>query len=513
MRILPHRYSIGALVAAGLVGIGSCPSVERAQSNISAPCFIMPTPQKARYGDLIACPGWQWSAEQFSPTLRSAVEEACGRSKKGGLPLRFEISSDITHSQGYRLQVGQDGARVQAADDTGLYYALQSLRQLQLTREGERLVRAADVTDWPVFPIRGLITGRAWMERMAHWKMNLVQFPGARGDLDSQRRAQYRAFIEACTARYVHFLSHEGYKGYFGKKLEFTEAGYRDLVAYFDLRFDLGAREFTVAFDDMKLPEGKGGAWAGVHAEACLRVYRAMTARDPACRIFFCPVPYAGTPDTKLFASPLADGIDYLRTVGKHLPPDVLIYWTGTGVFSPVVDGHTTDKFASLIGRRPFFWDNDPLEWMKHLEPLHGRAPDLYAHVTGYVGNIAHPGGAPPAVLPVMLTIADYLWNPGAYDEAHALDRAFQSLAGSRWRELAAAWEAVRAWKAGRTPTVSSQQIARWQAMLQNLSQKEFAESFDNWLVSLRAAQPPPGSGQTTEGAAGNAGAARRSLR
>ena len=198
------------------------------------------------------------------------------------------------------------------------------------------------------------------------------------------------------------------------------------LKRYYKDRYDLGARAFTVAFDDMEIAEGQGKALAEKHAEACRTIHEYLKAIDPACVVYFCPVPYGG-PNAKrgYVFSPTEDAEIYLKTIGEKLPQDVLVYWTGLDVFSPEVDTATTDIYAEMVGRKPFFWDNDSITWCDKLEPFHGRPGDFVEHVAGYVGNVAdREDGANAALLPVLLTISDYLWNPRAYDSEASMRRA-----------------------------------------------------------------------------------------
>jgi hypothetical protein len=75
-------------------------------------------------------------------------------------------------------------------------------------------------------------------------------------------------------------------------------------------------------------------------------------------------------------------------------------------------------------------------------KPLGGRAGDLHQHLSGYVGNVADHRYMELKLngktfdeslrLPVLMTVADYLWNSENYDPQRSLDRAFRHLGGSR---------------------------------------------------------------------------------
>ncbi len=451
-----------------LISIVSCGAPQRIQhENVSGLPIIFPTPAKVIYQDRLV-PLGKWDVklpEGCSEEIKGAVNEACRELESGAGPKwQLVLKYDKEKSeQAYDLVVTDHNVIATASSDEGFFYALQSLRQLKGVAEYSTSIRLAEVHDKPGFKIRGFIGGAVpseLLKLLAHYKMNLLQFTGGRGDLDEKRQKYYRGLVKLCSSNFIRFLSHEGYKGEFGKKLEFTEEGFKDLVEYFNVRFDLGARAFTVAFDDMKLKgKGLGKSWGEDHAKSCRLVYDAMKKRDPSCMIFFCPVPYSGTQSTKLNHSDLEEGIDYLKAVGKTLPPDVFVYWTGMGTFSKVINGAYSDEFGSLIGRKPFIWDNDAIFWCNEFRPLSGRSNDLQVHASGYVANLASHLSMwyLPRLGPIILTIADYLWNPAAYDDKTALERVFQHLGGPKWKELKRAWEIIREAKYEGVPVYQSE--------------------------------------------------------
>lgn len=66
------------------------------------------------------------------------------------------IKDDAVASEGYRLEVDKNSIRIYAADETGAYYALQSLRQISRYELGSRTVPCCKVYDKPRFKWRGL---------------------------------------------------------------------------------------------------------------------------------------------------------------------------------------------------------------------------------------------------------------------------------------------------------------------------------------------------------------------
>ena len=54
----------------------------------------------------------------------------------------------------YRLGVSEEGIRIEAFNESGLFYGLQTLRQLAA---GKRALPFCEIMDWPAFPVRGFM--------------------------------------------------------------------------------------------------------------------------------------------------------------------------------------------------------------------------------------------------------------------------------------------------------------------------------------------------------------------
>lgn len=81
------------------------------------------------------------------------------------------VSLGCTHlpAQGYRLLASPDGVRIEAADESGAYYARQTWDQIAAQAE-DGAVPALRIEDWPDFPVRGymLDISRDRVPTMAH---------------------------------------------------------------------------------------------------------------------------------------------------------------------------------------------------------------------------------------------------------------------------------------------------------------------------------------------------------
>jgi hyaluronoglucosaminidase len=135
---------------------------------------------------------------------------------------------------------------------------------------------------------------------------------------------------------------------------------------------------------------------------------------DPRCRLIFCPSAYT-TEDAEKH-------LDYIRTIGDGIDPEVMIFWTGPRVCSPSITGKDARHIATLIKRKPFVWDNYPVNdmfpWRPLLAPMKNRSADLPAECAGYLANPMKQWHASKIPLG---TVARYTSNPQSYDPQRAM--------------------------------------------------------------------------------------------
>lgn len=77
------------------------------------------------------------------------------------------INKDIhVKSEGYTLDVNNKGVVVTGKDAAGLYYGVQTLRQLVIEKKGKLLLPGCHIEDWPAFGLRGFMhdNGRNFQE-------------------------------------------------------------------------------------------------------------------------------------------------------------------------------------------------------------------------------------------------------------------------------------------------------------------------------------------------------------
>ncbi len=184
----------------------------------------------------------------------------------------------------------------------------------------------------------------------------------------------------------------------------------------------MGSRVFGLYFDD--IPEGADPvAFAEGQAAVAGQVARSLDTADGTATLIFCPTGYWGTEATP-----------YLTRLGRLLPTEVQVFWTGPRIVSPTITATDARAVAAALRRKPTLWDNYPVNdagmtLELHLGPLRGRSADLCGALDGLWFNVmewAHSSLVPLA------TAARYVQDPGGYDADEAFRQALADLVQPR---------------------------------------------------------------------------------
>lgn len=185
-----------------------------------------------------------------------------------------------------------------------------------------------------------------------------------------------------------------------------------------------GVDDLALLFDDMRgdVPDLAERQAAIVHFAA---------ERTRASRILCCPSYYSDDPilDAAFGERPAF----YLERLGRLLDPAIQIMWTGEEVvsrqFSP---GHLV-RVAGLIGRRPFLWDNYPvndgarMSQHLHLRAFTGRPAAIGDHIAAHGINLA----SQPVLSRIpALTLLESYAAADAYEYGAAFERAAREILG-----------------------------------------------------------------------------------
>lgn len=352
---------------------------------------------------------------------------------EGGLPLSVTVA-DMTAEfascpdEGYVLTITPDGADVRAGSDRGVYYALLTLVQLRR----DDVLPVVTVKDAPTMPIRGVIEGfygEAWTHEfrlelfgfMGKYKMNTYMY--APKD-DPKHRAQWRstytgaelermqALIDTAAANRVKFV----YAISPGLDFDLGSGYDRDFAALCkkcESMYGLGVRDFAILLDDIPTLDADG------HARL-LNDFQTQFVRT-----------HEGVSDLIAITPEFCDAMltGYTDSLAPQLDPDIELMWTGEGVIPASITTRTLSKIQKKYDRKVLIWWNYPVNDGQpnnlYMDAARGLAKDLDQSVTGLLSNPMNQGHASMTPL---FTIADYLWNPAAYDPDESLRAAVRTL-------------------------------------------------------------------------------------
>lgn len=152
------------------------------------------------------------------------------------------------------------------------------------------------------------------------------------------------------------------------------------LVDKLSVFVNMGLDRLALLFDDIE-PKVRGGF--DTLAEAQAHVANHVLEELGIDRLILCPTHYWGFKQ------------DYLAEIASLLDRRVDIMWTGTHVVSPSFDLGDIYRFMEITGRKPFIWDNYPVNdffrvrgYLRlHLGGYVGRDRSMMENVSGYVFN------------------------------------------------------------------------------------------------------------------------------
>lgn len=181
----------------------------------------------------------------------------------------------------------------------------------------------------------------------------------------------------------------------------------------FSQMYDLGVRSFAIFFDDISAKS--------VDAQIDYLNFldrEFVKKRGDVEPLVMCPTVY-----NKSWARG-----DYLKKLGAGLNDDIAIMWTGNSVCD-MIDAADCEWFTGETGRKPFIWLNYPVnDYGMHnllMGPVVGNDPAISTMVTAFCSNPMQYAEASKVAL---YSLADFAWNPAAYDADSAWERSLREL-------------------------------------------------------------------------------------
>lgn len=257
--------------------------------------------------------------------------------------------------------------------------------------------------------------------------------------LPEAKKAAYERVVQACQRQGIEFCFSMNPNLSSDQPFDYAKpSDFEKLWRHYAWAQGLGVRWFNLSLDDIRQ-----GIDAGAQVKTANEVFRRLRAQNPQAQFIFTPTWYAGTGQSgtetpaRLGTGDTA-GIRYTKEIAEKLDRQIYLYWTGPEVCSLTITREDAEAYKALAKHRLFIWDNYPCNDAKptlQLGPLMGRDPELFTLAEGYISNPLSPQDEANQI--PMLTIADYLWNPEAYDPGRSIGQAVAHLGKTAGERLA----------------------------------------------------------------------------
>lgn len=380
--------------------------------------------------------------------------------------------------EGYTIQTRRRGRNVRrveisASSVRGAFYAIGRLEQLAADgRLGEDL----QLAESPALAQRGVFegaVGRSWSHRdrldlirlLGRMRMNRYYYASKNDGRDVYSAAALNGIEELLrTAEencvdLVYAITPDPSLSYA------SEDDMRALLSRIDAVAALGVRHFALAFNDhsgdgeeaLEKSEDRArfSTLAAAHAHLINRVHAHLGERGQKSgqSLELAVVP--------ALSAASAGGDDYLRELGASIPRDVFIFWVKQARGAAVPEAASTSATpaasaftpaagagqggAALAGRRPLIWAGFPGSGSERRLRL-GPFPPAEAELASSgeaLGLIANLMSQPHASMLPLATVADYAWDPRAYNPQQSHARALKMLYDERTAGAVRRWAEV----------------------------------------------------------------------
>lgn len=195
----------------------------------------------------------------------------------------------------------------------------------------------------------------------------------------------------------------------------------------------VGADILCILFDDMR---GDTPALA----DRQLHIVNDICTVSTATRFIVCPTYYSSDPILEKVFGTMPEG--YLADLGQQLDPAIDIFWTGPKVCSRAYPAAHLDDVAAVLRRKPFLWDNYPVNDgaamapFLHIGPFRDRPATLQQRLAGHAVNPMNQAWL--SRIPLR-SLADSYRQGDAYDPDVSFDEACHALCGADLGALLAA--------------------------------------------------------------------------
>lgn len=334
-------------------------------------------------------------------------------------------------SGGYYLSIQPDRMVIAGHDEKGTFYAVQTLKQLW----NNQTLPVVEIKDYPAVAYRGIVEGfygQPWSHEdrirqlrfYGENKLNIYIYgpkddpyhssPNWRKPYPEKEARQISELVTLSKANKVNFV----WAIHPGQDIQWNANDRQALLEKFEKMYELGVRSFAVFFDDI------AGEGTDPNRQAELLNYlhdHFVAVKKDVTPLIMCPTEY-----NKSWSDPKPGS--YLDILGEKLYPSVMIMWTGDRVISDITS-EGLEWINKRIKRPAYIWWNFPVnDYVRdHLlmGPSYGLDRGAGNQMSGFVSN---PMERAEASKIAIFAIADYAWNPAAYDSNAAWEKAIQTL-------------------------------------------------------------------------------------
>ncbi len=361
---------------------------------------------------------------------------------------KYENSKETTYSEEtsrltdekYIITASEKGVTVKASCEKGAFRGAHTLAKLIIKNE----LKEGTLVDYPLFRKRGYIEGfygPTWenakrlsvMKLMASYGMNAF-FYAPKDDIyhrekwrelypENELTELKNLFNVACENQLdFHWAVGPGLTYKYTSDEDFTL-----LINKIKSIYDIGVRNFGLLLDDIPWnfqyedDEKAFDSIVDAHVYLVNKTYNALKELDSSITLTVCPTQYSGNCNEY-----------YITKFGCNIPADVDLFWTGAEICSRVLTVREADELTYATNHRPLYWDNFPVNDCEMFQEMHlgaiiGRDKELYKHCEGIISNVME--FAECSKIPLM-TVADFLWNPIAYNPDESLKNAHKEMLG-----------------------------------------------------------------------------------
>lgn len=345
-------------------------------------------------------------------------------------------------------------------DSDAAFYGLATLN-LMLEQTTGRQMKISTFEDYSFQKYRGCVEGYygypwsvegtlSWFDFAKRYKMNIFLYgpktdPYHLGQWDEpypqqvteeeaaigiRTRSEMQQFAQKAAACNVDFVwvAHPAMK----KPIDFTneqtvQEGVDRLMAKFADMYELGVRQFGIFVDDISGEEAARTCDMQIYMlnTTQQRLYETYNgegsaAEDQVKPLFFTPAWY--TTNTS--------GASTYMPKFQKVHEDIEICFTGNDVFSSITNSSAT-IFKNWIGRDPVLWwnypVNDNVDNVYYTNPIN-HYYSLDSNPTSLKGVLSNPMNYSESSKVAFFGIADYTWNPNAFDAMKNWENCFDGI-------------------------------------------------------------------------------------